>query len=71
MTYVRIDGLLYSNQTSTMLSLYELLTVIQDIGQIPNFRNSSLSRNALNSYLFSNVSSNKGYSPYLVNLTND
>ena len=28
LTYVRIDGQLYQNQMSTMLSIYELLTVL-------------------------------------------
>lgn len=48
LTYVRIDGQLYQKQMSTMLSIYEMLTVLQDIGQLPNSSSAALPRSALN-----------------------
>jgi len=48
LTYVRIDGQVYQNQMSTMLSIYELLTILQDIGQLPTSRSAALPRSALN-----------------------
>jgi len=48
-----------------MLAVYELLTVLQDIGQTLNYRTTALSRNTLNSYLLPNGTS------YLTNLTLD